>query len=124
MEQLIERIQEVLASRNARFKDLADHLGIDEQSLREAFEKNTIEIRTMEKISKELKIPLYRFFRDPVGNLLESIKENQPYAMISNEELMNLKIQLDIAQQEIRMLKQELEARESIIDELRTKIKG
>jgi DNA-binding Xre family transcriptional regulator len=120
---LLEKIREVLKSRNIEFSMLAEHLGIPEDKLSHAFETNTVEIRTLEKISKELKIPLYRFFREPLGNLLESIKENQAYAAITHEELMLLKMHLEVAQREIELLKIELEDRNRYIDELKKKIK-
>lgn len=121
MEQLIQRIEDVLKSRKIQFRQLAEHLGYEEDSLRTAFQNNSIEIRTLEKIAKELKIPLYRFFRDPVGNLLESVQENQAYAMITHEELLNLRLQLQVAQKEIELLKKELSERSNVIEKNKTK---
>jgi transcriptional regulator with XRE-family HTH domain len=55
---------QVLEAKKHSYADLARYLNITEQDLDRAFEDNSIEIRTLELISKELRIPLYSFFRD------------------------------------------------------------
>lgn len=62
---LKERIIAVLNARNLTYGQLVDYIGVSEKALDEALEQNTIEIRTLELISKELRIPLYSFFRNP-----------------------------------------------------------
>ena len=61
---LKDKILKVLASKKHTYADLAKYLNITEEDLDHAFEHNSIEIRTLELISKELRIPLYSFFRD------------------------------------------------------------
>lgn len=122
MERLIEKIQQVLSKRKVTFSEFADHIGIPEGQLKQAFQNNSIEIRTLERISKELKIPLYRFFREPIGDLLESASDHPVYANITQDELTHLKMQLEVAQREIMMLKRDLEDRNRVIDELNNKI--
>ena len=65
---LKERIIAVLAARNLTYKQLTDYLGVSEQQLDHALEQNTIEIRTLEQISKDLRIPLYRAWNSSSRN--------------------------------------------------------
>lgn len=62
---LKEKILEILAKKNFTYTQLSDYLGLSEKDLDYALEHNTLEIRTLELISKELRIPLYSFFRNP-----------------------------------------------------------
>jgi len=124
VEQLIHKIEEVLSSRDLEFSALAEHLGFEESELKKAFHENTVEIRTLEKISKELKIPLYRFFRDPVGNLLEAAKDSPAYSMVRAEELMRLQMQLNVALKEVSELRQLLAEKDEQIKEYQSKLKG
>ncbi|MEW6467414.1 MAG: hypothetical protein AB1458_00735 [Bacteroidota bacterium] len=61
---LKEKILQILEARNYTFADLAKYLNMGEQELDASFSNNSIEIRTLELISKELRIPLYSFFRE------------------------------------------------------------
>ena len=64
MMNLKEKILQVLEKKNYTYAELAAYLSISEPELDFAVENNTIEIRTLELISKELRIPLYSFFRE------------------------------------------------------------
>ena len=61
---LKEKVLKILEGNKHTYSELAKYLNITEQDLDSAFENNSIEIRTLELISKELRIPLYSFFRD------------------------------------------------------------
>ena len=61
---LKEKILKVLEAKNYTFTDLAKYLNVSETDLDSSVSNNSIEIRTLELISKELRIPLYSFFRD------------------------------------------------------------
>lgn len=63
---LKSRVSIFLKGRKKTFKDLADYLEISEDLLDSALADNSLEIRTLEKISKTLQIPLFSFFRDPL----------------------------------------------------------
>ena len=75
MTELKEKITEVLKSMNYSFDDLAGHLGMNAEQLNQAIDDKKVELRTLEFISKELRIPLYSFFdREdfvPINNLPE-----------------------------------------------------
>lgn len=61
---LKEKIIQVLAMKNYTYAQMAEYLGISEAELDKQFEERTLEVRTLELISKALRIPLYSFFRD------------------------------------------------------------
>ena len=63
---LKSRVSVFLKGRKKTLKDLADYLEISEDLLDNALADNSLEIRTLEKISKALQIPLFSFFRDPL----------------------------------------------------------
>lgn len=61
--ELKEQILEILKKENHSFKELAEHLSMSEEELTAALETKKLELRTLELMSKGLKIPLYSFFR-------------------------------------------------------------
>ncbi len=64
MNSLREKIEEILIKENYTFKQLADYLNLSEQQLEDGLSNKTLELRYLEDISKNLKVPLYSFFRD------------------------------------------------------------
>ena len=61
---LKDKVLAVLKLNNHTYKELADHIGLSEKELNKQFEDNSLEVRTLELISKALRIPLYSLFRD------------------------------------------------------------
>ena len=64
MNSLREKIEEILVKENYTFSQLADYLNLSEEQLEDGLAKKTLELRYLEDISKNLKVPLYSFFRD------------------------------------------------------------
>ena len=64
MDSLKQKIQEILAKENYTFKQLADYLNIPEEQLEDGLANKTLELRHLEEISKNLRVPLYSFFRE------------------------------------------------------------
>jgi DNA-binding transcriptional ArsR family regulator len=62
---LKNKIVKLLNENKYTYGELAEHLKLSEAELDHALETKTLEVRTLELISKELRIPLYSFFRDP-----------------------------------------------------------
>ena len=74
---LKEQIVKVLQESNYSFSDLAAYLNTTEEKLDAALQSKSVDIRTLEIISKELRIPLYSFF--PNNNLemqIQSLKKH------------------------------------------------
>lgn len=104
---LSDTINQILKQKQVTFSTFAEHIDVPEEQLRESLEKNSIEIRILERMSKELKIPLYRFFRQPLGDLTET-SEYSHLAIISEQDLNKLKAELSAALSKIEFLKREL----------------
>jgi transcriptional regulator with XRE-family HTH domain len=64
MNLLRDKIEEILLKENYTFAQLADYLNLSEDQLEYGLKNKTLELRYLEDISKNLKVPLYSFFRD------------------------------------------------------------
>ena len=109
MTEFKEKINEVLKSLNYSFDDLAGHLGMNSEQLNQAIDDKKVELRTLEFISKELRIPLYSFFRNedfvPVNNLPE-----EPFYInkINKNTIDQLQIENILLRKEVENLKEQL----------------
>ena len=122
MSTLKEKILHVLERKNYSYADLAAHLSISESDLDYAIENNTLEIRTLELISKELRIPLYSFFRE---NFEGFDFEKEPYYNVNiwnEEEEPKISPDLKALQQEIDALRADVRKKELMINNLESKI--
>jgi len=112
---LKEKVLEILEKEKYSFKDLAEYVNMSEQELSTALETKKLELRTLELISKGLKIPLYSFFRSdkPYFNANE-----EPYyinKLWDGDEASN-KNELT---EEIALLKQILVQKQAQLDSLK-----
>ena len=118
------KIVRLLKQSDYTYKDLAQHLNLTESELDHAFETKTLEIRTLELISKELRIPLYSFFRDPeVMANYANMKEQ--YYNVNIWSAGEIKLTTDIKQlsQHLANLKSELARKEALIEALESHMK-
>ena len=67
MQSLRDKIEEILVKENYTFGQLAEYLNLSEAELADGLEHKTLELRYLEEISKNLKVPLYSFFRSTTG---------------------------------------------------------
>ncbi|MES2590867.1 MAG: hypothetical protein V4608_03195 [Bacteroidota bacterium] len=121
---LKEKILQVLEMKKYTYADLASYLSMSESELDLAIENNTIEIRTLELISKELRIPLYSFFRE---NFEGFDFEKEPYYNVniwSKEEIPESipDMKLKALREEIEALRADVQKKELLINELEAKI--
>ena len=63
MPDLKSKITEILNKENYTFAELATYLNKSELELSEELYNNTLELKSLEEISKVLRVPLYSFFR-------------------------------------------------------------
>ncbi len=118
------KIVRLLKQSDYTYKDLAQHLNLTESELDHAFETKTLEIRTLELISKELRIPLYSFFRDPeVMANYANMKEQYYNVNIWSDEEIKLKTDIKQLTQQLANLKSELARKEALIEALETHMK-
>ncbi|MFI5148616.1 MAG: hypothetical protein ACHQRM_02715 [Bacteroidia bacterium] len=125
---LKSKIIEILEARNLSYDTLVNYLGVTRDELDRSFSENTLEIRTLELISKELRIPLYSFFRDPDASFPYYGKEEQYYnTHIWAPGEVNIRVEMDKLKKEMDKMKFELAKKDLIIQtlegELRNKIK-
>lgn len=101
---LKDRVIGILKKRSYTYVDLAKYLGVTEAQLDHTFETNTMEIRTLELISKELRIPLYSFFRDP-ASLAFDFKEPFYVENIWEENYRSFELEMAALKKEVEKLK-------------------
>ncbi|MBL7888619.1 MAG: hypothetical protein JNL24_03645 [Bacteroidia bacterium] len=118
---LKEKILQVLEMKKFTYADLASYLNISESDLDYALEHNTLEIRTLELISKELRIPLYSFFRE---NFDGYNFDKEPYYNVNlwSKEEAKYTLELKALRQEIEQLRSELRQKDLLIDALEGQI--
>lgn len=115
------KILQVLEMKKFTYADLASYLNISESDLDFALENNTLEIRTLELISKELRIPLYSFFRE---NFDGFDFEKEPYYNVNiwSKEESKYALELKALRQEIEQLRIDIRNKDLLIDALEAQI--
>lgn len=109
MTEFKDKISEVLLHMNYSFDDLASHLGMNAEQLNKAIDDKKLELRTLEFISKELRIPLYSFFRNDDFVPVNNSPEEPFYVNTINKNLYDqLQIQNILLQKEVDDLKSKL----------------
>ena len=121
MMNLKEKILQVLKVKKFTYADLASYLTISEAELDFALENNTLEIRTLELISKELRIPLYSFFRE---NFEGFDYDKEPYYNVNiwSKEEAKFTLELKALRQELDELRAEIRQKDLLIDALEAQI--
>ncbi|MCU0435171.1 MAG: hypothetical protein MUC87_17065 [Bacteroidia bacterium] len=120
---LKKRIEAILKMRDYTYTALVDHLGTTERELDRALAQSTIEIRTLEKISKALRIPLYSFFRNT-----DEPGDDQPHnyynVNIWAPEEIQLRTENENLRQEVDRLRLEVAKKEILIQGLEEQLKA
>jgi hypothetical protein len=121
MVNLKSKILQVLEMKKFTYADMASYLNISETDLDYALEHNTLEIRTLELISKELRIPLYSFFRE---NFDGFDFEKEPYYNVNiwSKEESKYTLELKALRQEVEQLRIDLRNKDLLIDALEAQI--
>ena len=122
---LKEKILKLLEEKNYSYTQLAEYLGVSEQKLDYSLETETLEVRTLELISKALRIPLYSFFRDVTKFAEQISKEEEKYYNVSiwEEENTVIKTENQRLKEELLECKKEIEKRDLLIEALESQIK-
>ncbi len=114
------RILKILEIKNHTYEELAEYVGMTPAELDKAFENNSLEVRMLEQVSKELRIPLYSFFRD------ESITFDFGKVSYYNTDIWSdneklLKAEIRSLRSEIENLRRQLSEKDSAIKQLQGK---
>lgn len=125
---LKEKVLAVLKMNGHTYSELVEYVGISEKELDRQFADNSLEVRTLELISKGLRIPLYSLFRDTPHEL--KFDEDIYYNVdiwgkegVQLRTILRKDAQGNIAHKELKKLKQELKEKEKMIHEIETKLK-
>lgn len=106
-----ERILKYLERKEIPVKTLADQIEVDVNSLQNMLANNSLEIKTLEKISKELRIPLYSFFTS--ASFEDIVRRNKfeiPYYIerLEPDERSEFKYLMSNMMEQIEQLKMQL----------------
>jgi len=103
---------EILKKENYTFGQLAEYLHMTEDHLTTALSNKTLELRSLEAISKTLRVPLYSFFGSD-GNRF-NVKE-KPYYINklwtgddTKKNIMQLKVEINLLKQIISLKEEQL----------------
>src|ERR1700755_457099 len=116
---LKNKIVKLLEQNNYTYQQLAEHLHISETELDHALETKTLEVRTLELISKELRIPLYSFFRDP-AQMAAYMEEKEKFYDVniwSDQEVV-YKSEITKLREDLQKLSSEVKNKELLIEAL------
>ena len=126
---LKDKVIQALKLADHSYSELAEYLGMTEEELDRRLEDNTLEVRSMELISKALRIPLYSFFRD--GNVEMNYDEELYYNVdIWGKKGVELRTTIrkdsegNIAEGEMDRLKKEIREKELLLEEMKRKLGG
>jgi hypothetical protein len=112
------RITEVVTAQGHTYSELARYIGLSEPDLDFALEHNSIDIRTLELISKALHISLYSFFRDNNARAKTEEKAYYDFNLWSPHE-SKLKTEIDTLRKQILELKSLLAEKDELIARLK-----
>ena len=121
---LKNKIVKLLEQNNYTYGQLAEHLHITEAELDHALETKTLEVRTLELISKELRIPLYSFFREQNEKPnLEPDKEKFYDVNIWSDQEIKYKSEINTLKEELQKLSIEGKNKDLLIEALEEELK-
>lgn len=121
---LKKKIIDLLDKQEYSYKELAEHLGLTEAQLDHALETKTLEVRTLELISKELRIPLYSFFRDP-KQMAQYMEERERYYDVNiwSDQEVKYKSEITKLREDLKKLTVEVKNKDLLIETLEEQMK-
>jgi transcriptional regulator with XRE-family HTH domain len=122
---LKDKIVNLLQKNNYTYQQLASHLNLTEAELDHALETKTLEVRTLELISKELRIPLYSFFRGDHPQQTLVIEEYDKYYNVNiwSDQEVKYKAEITKLKEELKKSIAELKNKELLIEALEEELK-
>lgn len=112
---LKNRVIEILTERNNTYAQLAEYICLSEADLDFALDHNSVNIRTLELISKALRISLYSFFKEK-GDLSASAKQKYYFDLWAPDET-RLKEDIVELKRQIELLKTQLAIKDQTIED-------
>lgn len=120
-----ERILKYLERKEITIKTLATQIEVDAEALEKMLTTNTLEIKTLEKISKELRIPLYSFFTS--ASFEDIVRRNKfeiPYYIerLEPDERSEFKYLMSNMMEQMEQLKMQLLEKDIQLEHLKRQI--
>ena len=119
--ELKSRIIDLLKKHDHTYSELAKYVGLTEEQLDTVLQNNSIEIRTLESISKAIQVPLYSFFRDPDGKFKDTVPVYTNSIWVNEEEA--LKKEISRLKDQVAVLRKELGERDAMLEALENELK-
>jgi|JFJP01.1.fsa_nt_gi hypothetical protein len=113
MVRLEKNIKKFLKDRGIQLKDFVEAIGISQANIYNIYERNSIETKYLEKTAEIYKVPIYHLLLDE--NLEKVNKE------IENSRIKELTKDLKHCSKEVDLLRELLDSKNEIIDNLRGK---
>lgn len=120
-----ERILKYLERKEIAIKTLATQIEVDTEALEKMLTTNTLEIKTLEKISKELRIPLYSFFTSAsFEDIVRRNKFEVPYYIerLEPDERSEFKYLMSNMMEQMEQLKMQLLEKDIQLEHLKRQI--
>ncbi len=121
---LKDKILTILETQNHTYAQLAEHLSLTEKELDDALETRRLEVRTLELISKELRISLYSFFREKDYQLVGDDTESFYNVNIWSKDELRYRTEIQMLKDEVKKLNNELIKKDILIEALEGQLKG
>jgi transcriptional regulator with XRE-family HTH domain len=135
--QLELKIKKLAKESDMPMKRVAQHIGMTENGLAQAFKKNTLKVETLQKVGEFFEVPITYFFTDPEGmnninriagnsNLTVQGKKNKTdnpsgagKKSEAEQELAMLRQRVAALEKEVSLLERELKSKDEIINLLK-----
>ena len=110
------QLVEILNKENYTFTQLSEYLNMTEDDLTSALNNKTLELRSLELISKALRVPLYSFFRNPDNEINYNEKPYYINKLWTGDDSIKNELQL---QNEIGLLREIIILKEEQIKKIK-----
>ncbi|MBS1646730.1 MAG: hypothetical protein JST67_05265 [Bacteroidetes bacterium] len=121
---LKNKIISLLEQNHYTYQQLAAQLQVSEAELDHALETKTLEVRTLELISKELRIPLYSFFRGDNPKQPSVDEANKYYNVnIWSDQEVKYKSEITRLKEDLQKSLAEVKNKELLIEALEEELK-
>ena len=115
---LKERITDILQEQGHTYDQLAAYIGLTEPDLDFALDHNSLDIRTLELISKALRISLYSFFKNSSGEYAKENAESFYNFNLWSPHENYLKAEIEELKKQVQELRSLLKEKETLIAKL------
>lgn len=118
MESLRQKIVSNAKKRGLNIEELSEKVGMSRNGFNKAFKEESLKIKTLERISEELQVPLSYWFVDELTNN-QTITGNGNKQLINSVDYSNMEKDLASCLKENELLRNQLSDKDTIINLLK-----